>query len=285
MKIVDLNTPHLIKNGRIRGEKSSGQTKKRIAVLLAILLALSTILSGWILIFRPFGHKLNSANFYILTLGTATSLSAATDLAASVSDGGGAGYIINDGEFIITAAVYLNKNDADTIKNRFSDEWDTQVLHLSINRSRFRLHQPGTADNTLSGSTPSGNTSGQSVRQLQKQIAQSLNFPLEVLNSILSEITLLDTLSMTESGVIAQLSAKLEDTKTQKQTLTQIIIANPDLAITSRLSDFYLNFLEQLKITLSIYNTSGTLSHRLRYFAIGQIVEYYALRASVDRLS
>lgn len=145
------STPYIIggKREEYRGEES-GKIKKyrrrRVYVLnirrivmfsIAIILLLSAITATFV--YRNFTRfRFSSQIFYYLQLKSVDDGATAMSLASDFAKKGGAGYIINDGDFRIMVSVYSDKGDAITVCNRYIAEYpQAEIYELKIPAVNF----------------------------------------------------------------------------------------------------------------------------------------------------
>ncbi len=65
--------------------------------------------------------KINSEKYFFVSVASTEFVADASEKALALKNSGGAGYILNDGNFLVMAAVYSNEGDAATVAKRLSD--------------------------------------------------------------------------------------------------------------------------------------------------------------------
>lgn len=79
-------------------------------------------------------------DYYFVSVGTYTELSSVESASASLVVRGGAGYVINDGEFSLIAGVYSSESDASIVASNISSEYENVAVEKhTINMFRLVL--------------------------------------------------------------------------------------------------------------------------------------------------
>ena len=254
MHIKDLYTPHLIKRQRGRVLFFN----RWLAVFLIFIALVAGGVAGWIVIFSPFSIRLRAAEYFILTLGVSQTLDGAETISAAVRAGGGGGYIINDGEFLITAAAYSSFTDAETVRERMAAEWNASIITVTVPRGRIPRFED---------------------RRTDRQARQIIEYPLALIDIILHQNLRLDLADTTESAVLLMLMHESETLLQNKRALENLLTAFPDSEVLISALAFFTAFAADFTNTISITNTDGSLTHRLKYFACMYINAYAYFRA------
>jgi len=244
--IKDLHTPHLIKRGRIK-------LSKPIAIILAIIFLALGFASVFIFLIPNLGAGLSRRTYYILTLGTTTNLVQAENLSTQVKNGGGGGFIINDGIFHVTAAVYKDRLDAESVAARMMNEFDAEVLTINIPRKRIR---------------------GLNTHQDNRSFRNILLFSIELVDFIVYQNLKLDTNETTDSAIIYLLNTRLPLIKDNIIKLENLIYQHYQHQFLINTLEFYLNFYSDFYYMISIISGDGLVTHRLKYFAVKYILKY-----------
>jgi len=243
--IKDLYTPHIIKRGKVR-------LAKPFAVFLAIVFLGAVIAVSFIFVIPNVGLRLPRRYYYILTLGTTTNLVQAEILSQQVKNSGGAGFIINEGVFYISAAAYLNREEAEIVAARM-DGFNTGVFTVGFARRRIREFD-NRADN--------------------RALRDILLFPLELIDFVIYQNLRLDSGATTDSATIYLLNTRaglIEDSIRELYNLVYGIYEIGRFMIDTL--DFFQDFLYDFQSAIAV-GEEGLLTHRLKYFAIKHILAY-----------
>lgn len=73
--------------------------------------------------------KIKSEEYFFVTTASTEFVSDASEKALALKNAGGAGYILNDGNFHVAAAVYLSKGDAATVAKRLCDSGISALVY------------------------------------------------------------------------------------------------------------------------------------------------------------
>lgn len=110
--IYDYENPHIV--GR---SKHSFPLGKVIVAIIVIALAIALI---YIIFCKKSSHKKYEAKeYYTVSAGSYSDRSAAENAAKSLKTAGGAGYIAEGEQFVVVAAVYSSRSDADSVAKRY----------------------------------------------------------------------------------------------------------------------------------------------------------------------
>ena len=248
MNIKDLYNPHIIKRGRI------GLTKP-FAFFLAVIILVTGIIGTLVFVVPMIGTRLSGRNYYILTLGTSTNLVVAEGLSQRVKNGGGGGFIINDGIFHVSAAAYLDRGSAETVAGRM-DGFETGIFIVNIPRVRVREFN-NRADN--------------------RALMELLVFPIDLIDFVIYQNSRLDTGETSDSAVTYLLANRAGAIRDNIVRLENLMYQHYDNQFLINILEFYLRFLYDFYYMVSITSGDGLLTHRLKYFVVKYILEYNGL--------
>ena len=106
---------------RNRNRNGSGRSRRAAGVLITVLLILTAAICALVALLPRLSTvgapapDFDGKTFYMLAIGRATDREQAQTMAQYAVERGGAGYIYNDGEYKIVAAVYDKESDAKTL--------------------------------------------------------------------------------------------------------------------------------------------------------------------------
>jgi len=249
--IKDFYTPHIIKRRGFGRKKLS----KPFAFFLAIVLLVGAAVSAFVFIIPNIGVRLNRRTYFVLTLGTSTSLGEAESLSSEVKNGGGGGFIINDGIFHVSAAAYLTRQDADGVAARM-DGFETGVFVVDVPRVRVRA-MDNRADN--------------------RALRDILLFSAQLIEYVIYQNVRLDTEQTTDSAIIYLFGIRLESIKEQIAKLENLIYLHYDNQFLVYTLEFFVYFLYDFNKMISITSGDGLVTHRLKYFSVKHLLRYQAL--------
>lgn len=250
--VQDVDRPHILKGKRI---KIFALKRKVVIIILTVMLLSAAAIGG--LIWYNSGIRLAKADYYILSLDTQSSLDSAETSSKEIINGGGGGYILNDGQFKITAAAYKTASDAETVRSRMSERFlSAQVIDAGIKKSKLKGFD----------------------RKSNKEIKKILQYPVEFLDYILAQNLKLDAFETTESAVLLLLSGQTETLNSNKKKLEELLRSYPASIELNNAYEFYKTMQTAWDETISTTSADGTLTHRLKYFSCKHIHLYRELR-------
>lgn len=211
----------------------------------------------------------------MLVLGRQSSISAAQTLQSQISDAGGSGYIINNGEFLITAFVYTNKSDADSVLQRVKSSYAAaEIVMYQIPATKIKRFGD---------------------RDSEKQLKELLNYPLEFVDTIIKYVYSLDSFESSESEVMLKLQTDNSVLKSKTEMLNEYNLPAADLKtakesalVVAAIANFSLLFYSEICQTLEgitqIASLQGKLTHHLKSIACEIVHKYYVLRLRLNGL-
>lgn len=258
-KINDYDTPHII-GGKNTGHDRRGGKKRSLKKIFLFAFIAAVVLFGiffGIYIYAPFNFRLKKAEYYVLTLTRTDSLLAAENVSKTVSAAGGAGYILNDGDFLVAAFVYKSENDARVILERFSGDYPAAEIK-KYNFEKTKVKRAGD-------------------RAAEEALKELLNYPLELIDELIGYVYQLDSFESGESAVML----KIEDIKgilKQKSDDAEALAAGRAESCYKAADEFYRDVYQRLNEVSLLTDGNKKLTYRLKNISCEFVEKYFALR-------
>lgn len=250
--IKDYKTPHFITKEKPK-RKGIGIGKLLIVAFFVALLLCLAVFSVYL--YSPFSFRLKKVDYYMLALYSSSSIKDAESKSKSISLAGGGGYILNDGTFLVTAFVYRQKKEANTVLERLNVEYpEGKIIKYSLPASKIKRF-----DN----------------RAAEKELKDLLNYPISLINELINYVYKLDSFEQTESGVmlkIEQLKEKVNNNLSASHILKDKFKNIPAINICHEL---YQKIQAQLSEITLLAIQEERLSSRLRSFTCYCVEQYY----------
>ncbi|MCL2675502.1 MAG: hypothetical protein FWE84_02785 [Firmicutes bacterium] len=270
-RIWDFNTPHII-GGKRERYRERGRRRRGMGRTIVIALIVATIIAGLafgIYLYGPSYFRLSKADYYALTLTRTDSLKAAEDASKAVSAAGGAGYILNDGDFLVAAFVYKKESDAKVVLDRFSSDYpDAGLRSYQFGRTRVRR---------------SGD------RGAEAKLRELLNYPLKLVDELIGYVYALDSFESGESAVMLKVEGLKSDVKARKDEAEILAAGRAAGAADGKAeeratacyratAEFYEDIYDSLCGVSLLSGAEKKLTHRLKNVCCELVEKYWGLR-------
>lgn len=234
------DTPHIIdkkRKKRVVKRKTGGLTPLSLVVILVFTATIIALLWAVSPLFEKSG-QVGGKNWYFVCVYTETTSEKAQISANSVRERGGAGYVINDGKYRITASVYDSEKDAKKVAKTIDG---STVYTLKIDA----ISLPNFDD-----------------EKVKNEIKNAFSFYERIYEEINGVVTRYEEKKIEES-VLAYALEKCKNEVTSLREKMQAVYNETGLSCLNALCDYLDGVVGDL--TTAITDGNGSMSSRVRY--------------------